>query len=284
MHAAQVRRRQGSIPACAGEPTSRPGSNAAIAVYPRVCGGTDRTAALSALAAGLSPRVRGNHRPPPQCPHRVRSIPACAGEPGCPVGLAPPWTVYPRVCGGTRFVPDASLENGGLSPRVRGNHCISLHVRGQEGSIPACAGEPRPGTPRPRPYSVYPRVCGGTQAASSKPLAQYGLSPRVRGNRRALARNEARTGSIPACAGEPPCHPSRPPNARVYPRVCGGTSRHAATPICRIGLSPRVRGNLRFAQEHEGAVRSIPACAGEPYPHPGAPSSCRVYPRVCGGT
>ena len=29
---------------------------------------------------------------------------------------------------------------------------------------------------------VYPRVCGGTRSRSSNRTAQYGLSPRVRGN------------------------------------------------------------------------------------------------------
>ena len=71
-------------------------------------------------------------------------------------------------------------------------------------------------------------------------------------------------GSIPACAGEPPTHTPSVVPLRVYPRVCGGTSRHLGLECLRSGLSPRVRGNPRPARVC-GRVR-------------------RVYPRVCGGT
>ena len=80
-----VRPRAGSIPACAGEPICQRFSSPAWGVYPRVCGGTDDTKYQYELAAGLSPRVRGN---PPQglgTVVHIGSIPACAGEPVCPV-------------------------------------------------------------------------------------------------------------------------------------------------------------------------------------------------------
>ena len=76
-----------SIPACAGEPSTRvynPGTS---------------------LGAGLSPRVRGNlHRDDAGLSeHRLlRSIPACAGEPPSS-SLGRPWVrVYPRVPPSTR--------------------------------------------------------------------------------------------------------------------------------------------------------------------------------------
>ncbi len=50
----------GSIPACAGEPKASSHTPRGYRVYPRVCGGTLRTADLDARQAGLSPRVRGN--------------------------------------------------------------------------------------------------------------------------------------------------------------------------------------------------------------------------------
>ena len=54
----------------------------------------------------------------------------------------------------------------------------------------------------------------------------------------------------------------------------------------KVGLSPRVRGNLSGFLRRGRIDRSIPACAGEPptsrlgelWPHR------PVYPRVCGGT
>ena len=51
-----------------------------------------------------------------------------------------------------------------------------------------------------------------------------GLSPRVRGNLVGRGHGDVGDGSIPACAGEPPCGVSRSHCGGVYPRVCGGTS------------------------------------------------------------
>ena len=50
----------GSIPACAGEPSNDRRAGFLIRVYPRVCGGTNIAMAISRTIRGLSPRVRGN--------------------------------------------------------------------------------------------------------------------------------------------------------------------------------------------------------------------------------
>ncbi len=71
----------GSIPACAGEPTSRFFLASRLRVYPRLCGGTPHAHGIHAGAAGLSPPVRGNRPRLPLRPLTPRSIPACAGEP-----------------------------------------------------------------------------------------------------------------------------------------------------------------------------------------------------------
>ena len=70
-----------SIPACAGEPSSRTSAGAESAVYPRVCGGTRSRDGGSRDQVGLSPRVRGNPFPQVYTSVHIRSIPACAGEP-----------------------------------------------------------------------------------------------------------------------------------------------------------------------------------------------------------
>ena len=101
--------RRGSIPACAGEPSSARASRSPTRVYPRVCGGTALETYATYRDRGLSPRVRGNRR-------RVRR----RRRPGT--------TVYPRVCGG----PSPRRRCGqrerweGLSPRVRGNRADSV--------------------------------------------------------------------------------------------------------------------------------------------------------------
>ena len=70
--------------------------------------------------------------------------------------------VYPRVCGGTDAKSAEQRTALGLSPRVRGNQREVTHRTIDEGSIPACAGEPTPKAAQPCRTPVYPRVCGGT--------------------------------------------------------------------------------------------------------------------------
>ena len=174
--------------------------------------------------------------------------------------------------------------NWGLSPRVRGNP--AAHVRdGAPGrSIPACAGEPPSSSICGCRRTVYPRVCGGTSYLLAGRFCREGLSPRVRGNRILDGRVILRERSIPACAGEPtPAYHCRWQSG-VYPRVCGGTMTTQSTTPFLLGLSPRVRGNLSRLYPYPPGERSIPACAGEPSPHPALLPYRRVYPRVCGGT
>ncbi len=70
-----------SIPACAGEPTSRRLRGCRRGVYPRVCGGTGSGFRKGLRLCGLSPRVRGNLLMRSMGFMMLRSIPACAGEP-----------------------------------------------------------------------------------------------------------------------------------------------------------------------------------------------------------
>ena len=212
-----------SIPACAGEPCGAFAPSTLQAVYPRVCGGTRRTCIRSYTSMGLSPRVRGNLGEVDGELYRVRSIPACAGEPALAACTALSAPVYPRVCGGTVTGESCKIYAAGLSPRVRGNltrpsRCGMIHR-----SIPACAGEPVRQIFSTWAISVYPRVCGGTgyRRHTHEPL--QGLSPRVRGNHLPQSCPYPSTRSIPACAGEPARFRALPGKPRVYPRVCGGT-------------------------------------------------------------
>ena len=293
-----------SIPACAGEPAPASARSVPKAVYPRVCGGTSIRAGRGSNGCGLSPRVRGNPSLRRPTMGYARSIPACAGEPRIPHKQAFCRKVYPRVCGGTTAARPLLSAPRGLSPRVRGNlkpvlpssvtMSLSPRVRGNRPggcrglgagrSIPACAGEPAAECCGIQPRRVYPRVCGGTAAGqiitkcpgvyprvcggtvgqTIRSAVGVGLSPRVRGNRRADDQVGGRRGSIPACAGEPTRLPRVLHASEVYPRVCGGTARAAHMSTAGKGLSPRVRGNLH------------PLVAGGVLPV--------VYPRVCGGT
>ena len=74
-------------------------------------------------------------------------------------------------------------------------------------------------------------------------MRAFGLSPRVRGDLAAKVVPPFCSGSIPACAGEPPKRCAMSTICRVYPRVCGGTKASLAAVPAGLGLSPRVRGN-----------------------------------------
>ena len=93
--------RRGSIPASAGEPPRCAAHSPPAGVYPRECGGTRLEWRDPRWFAGLSPRVRGNHRLASRREIRSGSIPASAGEPDAAASRL--------------------LVRGGLSPRVRGN-------------------------------------------------------------------------------------------------------------------------------------------------------------------
>ena len=252
-----------SIPACAGEPDRRFWLGRTARVYPRVCGGTNLREVLYYRLSGLSPRVRGNRGCAVDLWIHKRSIPACAGEPDPRRQWHPQSSVYPRVCG----EPPAYTIHGNF-------------LR----SIPACAGEPPTLTLRTFVLRVYPRVCGGTCAALRAVANTEGLSPRVRGNQGVSLFGPFGNRSIPACAGEPIGIYRQDEPGKVYPRVCGGTHSSLLAAGADVGLSPRVRGNPARPQEGIVIRRSIPACAGEPFPVDLPPPRYAVYPRVCGGT
>ena len=181
------------------------------------------------------------------------------------------------MCGGTRSDLEHGGNDSGLSPRVRGNRDAVPLPQVALRSIPACAGEPRPSRSPACPWTVYPRVCGGTGPPTANALPAAGLSPRVRGNRQSPAPSGCASRSIPACAGEPCRLPYRLVNGEVYPRVCGGTLSRPAYDAERRGLSPRVRGNRHSSNCRRRGRWSIPACAGEPSARGGIGGS----PRGC---
>ena len=124
------RRRQGrpdahsrSIPAWAGQPVGSPSSALEKSVYPRVGGATCSASWKMSAWTGLSPRGRGNPLILGEPVHRMRSIPAWAGQPITISSSICLPLVYPRVGGATR---------SSQTPR-----------RGSPRSIPAWAGQPR---------------------------------------------------------------------------------------------------------------------------------------------
>ena len=192
--------------------------------------------------------------------------------------------VYPRTCGGTRSTSPVRRWSWGLSPHVRGNLLATCWSASIPGSIPARAGEPRPGRLYGRWSKVYPRTCGGTEPGCGTGRGSAGLSPHVRGNLRGVEVGGPGPGSIPARAGEPRPSAASCSATGVYPRTCGGTRQASGRRSACSGLSPHVRGNPLAMRAEKSSLGSIPARAGEPDSAWGFPPLHRVYPRTCGGT
>ena len=93
-------RRDGSIPAGAGEPARWRLAGLFCRVYPRGCGGAGHGEADGGAGQGLSPRVRGSLNGQQGLQQAGGSIPAGAGEPDAQDGAAVERGVYPRGCGG----------------------------------------------------------------------------------------------------------------------------------------------------------------------------------------
>ena len=106
---------------------------------------------------------------------------------------------------------------------MRGNPAAAREAAGDDGSIPAYAGEPPAGPAWPVYWRVYPRVCGGTGHVRRGVHTGMGLSPRMRGNRPQPLECRQSHRSIPAYAGEPDIRIAIKRLHTVYPRVCGGT-------------------------------------------------------------
>ena len=153
---------RGPIPAQAGEPGIRSLWVGEGRAYPRAGGGTFGSTAKGAPIPGLSPRRRGNPRPPESHERSFGPIPAQAGEPASDPESRSTTGAYPRAGGGTMSICSGVGFMAGLSPRRRGNLLSGRLVCCATGPIPAQAGEPSCSARRRRDAQAYPRAGGGT--------------------------------------------------------------------------------------------------------------------------
>ena len=253
-----------SIPAHAGEPRGGCPIRDRERVYPRPRGGTRPRSPPLGQLPGLSPPTRGNPSFPSAPFGFQRSIPAHAGEPRRQSGFPAAKKVYPRPRGGTTRWRTRGLRRRGLSPPTRGNHAPLPARLDKRRSIPAHAGEPKPGPGRLHIERVYPRPRGGTAQNRSSSNSLTGLSPPTRGNLRPGYPDGISRRSIPAHAGEPASTSDALPAPGVYPRPRGGTPREHRLQDPPRGLSPPTRGNPPAVDDLVQRPGSIPAHAGEP--------------------
>ena len=112
-------RRQGSIPARAGEPHGQRWPGSSHGVHPRAGGGTGDQITQQGGGRGPSPRGRGNLAAPSAAANGGGSIPARAGEPSTSSSASSLMRVHPRAGGGTSIISTSSSASSGPSPRGR---------------------------------------------------------------------------------------------------------------------------------------------------------------------
>ena len=191
---------------------------------------------------------------------------------------------YPRSRGATVMGALCYSGRGGLSPLARGNRFLLVGVAGDQGPIPARAGQPGIGFAHLSLSRAYPRSRGATRRPAAPLQRREGLSPLARGNRSRRPPTARRTGPIPARAGQPSISPSCPASNRAYPRSRGATGERAAQIAAFVGLSPLARGNPAGLMYTLTTLGPIPARAGQPTMRCSVLLTKRAYPRSRGAT
>ena len=210
--------------------------------------------------------MRGEHVIVPAGAHRqLGIIPACAGS---TVSALIHETLSAGSSPHARGAPQARGRAASRSwdhPRMRGEHLRAVAVRPvEEGIIPACAGSTSPGVgmwPSHKGSSPHAR---GALDTYGRQRPRRGDHPRMRGEHRRIAQENAREiGIIPACAGstrtsspgwyQVPDHPrmrgehlrrgSRAaPLGGIIPACAGSTAAPRASTATTSGSSPHARG------------------------------------------
>ena len=109
---------------------------------------------------GLSPHVRGIRLIKRLELILKGSIPACTGNPVHPKLSDFSFWVYPRMYGESVVIYAKDGQDLGLSPHVRGIQGDMVDNLKEEGSIPACTGNPRMPAISSHVKGVYPRMYG----------------------------------------------------------------------------------------------------------------------------
>ncbi len=147
---------------------------------------------------------------------------------------------------------------------------------------PACAGNGEPGSRRPPPPPVQPRVCGERASAVAIPAYSVGSAPRVRGTGFGSGVVLLIQRFSPACAGNGRRRRCFPRSRAVQPRVCGERDAILSDGATMDGSAPRVRGTGCRPVRPRQPARFSPACAGNGSRSSRPADRRAVQPRVCG--
>ena len=237
---------------------------------------------LYELERGSSPRLRGTLF---NCFAHVVDvwiIPALAGNTPAPTRTWATSGDHPRACGEHVVSAISDVVAGGSSPRLRGTPGHTLVGAGEQGIIPALAGNTRQSLQYATDCGDHPRACGEhfTFNATIQPLP--GSSPRLRGTPHRVGVWHERVGIIPALAGNTVTVAIGGLFRGDHPRACGEHSMRLLLSLHFTGSSPRLRGTRVAHGANLAQHGIIPALAGNTGIGSARTSSTRDHPRACG--
>ena len=191
-------------------------------------------------------------------------------------------SVHPRACGEQgRFGVRRSSWTGS-SPRLRGTVPAKGDLRHLGRFIPAPAGNScKPATFIAK-LSVHPRACGEQRPLVPHRLDAGGSSPRLRGTVFQPGGVVVLQRFIPAPAGNRTASRIWTLTISVHPRACGEQAIGRIRDRLTTGSSPRLRGTVKIGMEKYGAIRFIPAPAGNRGASEVPLELVAVHPRACG--
>ena len=212
----------------------------------------------------VHPRWRGEHvEVVAQDDRDVRFIPAGAGNTYVTPPIANRSSVHPRWRGEHRGNPHAGPYTVGSSPLARGTRS---RQRGRLSSwrfIPAGAGNTVFRAVHCFPFSVHPRWRGEHAARAFPSARSQSVHPRWRGEHSEITQLfSSSDGSSPLARGTHPESRAAPPGTAVHPRWRGEHCRMIFKRGSTCGSSPLARGTPAPPAHASGAIRFIPAGAG----------------------
>ena len=212
----------GIIPAHAGKTTFDASRCSRIRDHPRSRGENFLAGGLGNVLLGSSPLPRGKRHRHVRGRLPGRLIPAHAGK------TSPP---YGEPCA------------TGAHPRLRReNPQVTVEGTVEEGLIPTHAGKTLHNPAHRSASTAHPHSRGENQYTVVSPAVEPGSSPLTRGKHPHHARNDQRTGLIPAHAGKTVLLFASPSSTRAHPRSRGENLAHVQRYADNLGSSPLTRG------------------------------------------
>ena len=252
----------GIIPAHAGKTTFDASRCSRIRDHPRSRGENFLAGGLGNVLLGSSPLPRGKRHRHVRGRLPGRLIPAHAGK------TSPP---YGEPCA------------TGAHPRLRReNPQVTVEGTVEEGLIPTHAGKTLHNPAHRSASTAHPHSRGENQYTVVSPAVEPGSSPLTRGKHPHHARNDQRTGLIPAHAGKTsspgvPCCASW-----AHPHSRGENIITGIIGVLSEGSSPLTRGKLSCCLPVLPVHGLIPAHAGKTSPTCNATPTTWDHPRSRG--